>query len=275
MAEKEKTPLFANPLEPIWGLSISDLNLYLPAIQTAKDIKITAEEMREGLFLTDGLSGLSQLPADSIDLIIADPPENPWRGIREKGASFTLQEMYQWNNDWLKESFRVLKTTGAIYLFCSWRFSGMYHALLNDNLIVQCRITWRNSAAEDQPRAKIWRNSITDIWFATKSNEFLFDQKAVGQVALDENHERNISSNFWGDILSIPVKTPEIPTGDKPSLVIDRILDASSYKLNWVLDPFMHNGGVGVQAKQKGRRFIGFESDQDRLLLAMKRIDQT
>jgi DNA modification methylase len=53
-----------------------------------------------------------------------------------------------------------------------------------------------------------------------------------------------------------------------------RILQTSSFKLNWVLDPFMRTGDVGLATKQCGRRFIGFETNKDSLLLAMKRIDQ-
>ena len=83
----EKMPLFANPLEPYTGLSIADLNRYLPALQTADDLQMSADDMREGIFLTDGLTGLSKLPKDSIDLIIADPPEDPWRDAQEKDHS--------------------------------------------------------------------------------------------------------------------------------------------------------------------------------------------
>ena len=54
-----------------------------------------------------------------------------------------------------------------------------------------------------------------------------------------------------------------------------KILKASSFKLSWVVDPFMRKGNVGVAAKNKGRRFIGFETDQDNLLVSMKRIDQS
>ena len=54
-----------------------------------------------------------------------------------------------------------------------------------------------------------------------------------------------------------------------------KILDASSFKLNWVLDPFMGFGDVGVACKNNGRRFIGFETNKDYLLLAMKRIDNS
>ena len=52
------------------------------------------------------------------------------------------------------------------------------------------------------------------------------------------------------------------------------MLGASSFKLNWVLDPFTRSGGVGVIAKKMGRRFIGFESNKDQLLMALKRIDR-
>ena len=62
--------------------------------------------------------------------------------------------------------------------------------------------------------------------------------------------------------------------GDKPEQLIERILNASSFKLNWILDPFTRSGGIGVISKKMGRRFIGFESDKDQLLMALKRIDR-
>ena len=42
----------------------------------------------------------------------------------------------------------------------------------------------------------------------------------------------------------------------------------------WILDPFMNVGAVGVVAKKRGRRFIGFENNQDQILLAMKTINE-
>jgi DNA modification methylase len=40
-----------------------------------------------------------------------------------------------------------------------------------------------------------------------------------------------------------------------------------------VVDPFARTGEIGMIAKKMGRRFIGFEIDEDKLILAMKRID--
>ena len=189
----------------------------------------------------------------------------------------TIQEYFQWNENWLKESARILKPTGAIYLISGWRFSGMYHSLLNTEFHIQTRITWRNSTPKDQPKSLTWINRISDIWFATKSNEFMFNQEAVTEGSSQMNPESAIEmgvTNLWSDIMDIQVGSTVKMEGDKPEQLIQRILTASSFKLNWVVDPFTRSGGVGVIAKKMGRRFIGFESDQDQLLMAMKRIDK-
>ena len=72
---------------------------------------MTLETMFEGMFLTKCLDGLRQLPDQSIDLIVADPPVDAWDPASESGQRKTLQEYYQWNNSWLGESHRVLKST--------------------------------------------------------------------------------------------------------------------------------------------------------------------
>ena len=271
----EKMPLFANPLEPYKGLSISDLNRYLPAVQTADDIRMTSDDMREGIFLADGLTGLSKLPDQSIDIVIADPPEDPWRQPQDRGSQYTLQEFYKWNEDWLKEARRVLKVTGSLYLLCGWKYSGMYHSLLTNIFIVQTRITWQNRKAKDQSRHSAWRNQIGDIWFATKSDEFLFGQESVKTGNTLRKDRSSKFSNFWNDIVQIGDNSDLDSEQQKPKALINRILDASTFKLNYVVDPFMRSGEIGVISKLRGRRFIGFDTDQDSLLLAMKQIDQT
>ena len=93
----------------------------------------------------------------------------------------------------------------------------------------------------------------------------------VSRIALkclsDSNNEE---SNLWIDI---PLNKND--GGRFPQELLFRILDASSFKLNWVLDPFMGFGDVGIVCKNNGRRFIGFETNKDYLLLAMKRIDNS
>jgi len=263
------SPLFTNPLETFPGLSIDDLNKYLPAIRTVEDMSFSIDQKEEGLFLAKCLDGLKQLPDNSIDLIIADPPEDPWNSTEEVGQRKTLQEYYQWNKNWLEESYRVLKNTGAIYLFSPWQYSGMYHGLLSNTFKIQTRITWRKKSNDSISKHQTWENDTSDIWFATKTDDFLFNQRAVG-IQSDEplSDQDIVKSNLWLDIPGIAEKN-----GRYPQKLFSRILESSSFKLNWVLDPFMKTGDVGLASKLGGRRFIGFETNKDHLLLAMKRID--
>jgi site-specific DNA-methyltransferase (adenine-specific) len=271
--EKEQlNPLFTNPLEPYPGLSVDDLNRYLPAVRKADEIAMTIDTMEEGLFLADALDGLKRLPENSMDLILTAPPVSPWRDIGTHGQKMTLQEYYTWNNKWLQESQRILKSTGAIYLLCSWRFSGMYHALLSDYFRVQTRITWRDRRTGTQDQNPTWFNEIGDIWLATKTSDFVFNKEMIAndKKILDSGNTENMS-NLWLEYFTIGSDQEK---GDLPEMLLSKILQASSFKLSWVVDPFMRRGSAGVAAKSMGRRFIGFETDQDSLLMAMKRIDQ-
>ena len=65
-------------METFPGLTIDDLNRYLPAIRTVEDMSVTIDNMQEGMFLTKCIDGLQQLPDQSIDLIIANPPKDNW-----------------------------------------------------------------------------------------------------------------------------------------------------------------------------------------------------
>jgi len=255
------------------GLTINDLNRYLPAMQTSEDIQMKKDKLQEGLFFTDGLDGLKKIPDRSIDLIITEPPRDPWLSIDKRGSQMTLQEYYQWNQNWISEAHRILKITGAIYLICDWHSSNMYFGLLSDQFIIQNRITWQNRNAKNKSKTPTWKNQSGDIWFVTKSDDFLFNSHAVSlqsdREGLIQDREKKFQTNFWMDI-------PK--TNDQNSRISNKLylklLEASSFKLNWVLDPFMRNGDVGLNSKKLGRRFIGFEANKDLLLLSMKRIDQ-
>ena len=59
--KKVNTSSFNNPMETFPGLTINDLNRYLPAMQTIKDVKMDAQNMKEGMFLANCLDGLRKI----------------------------------------------------------------------------------------------------------------------------------------------------------------------------------------------------------------------
>ena len=257
---------FSEPVDTLPGLNINDLNKYLPAIRTMKDINMDVGNMFEGMFLTKCLDGMMKIPDDSIDLIIAEPPIDNWDNNTNLNQNKTLKEYYEWNQLWINESYRILKNTGSIYLLSHWKYSGMYQNLLTNTFKIQSRIIWRNQSSNDKSIS--WINETSDIWFATKTDDFLFKQLPVGTSTIEHLNSSVLESNLW---LDIPRVTNE--GGRYPQKLFNKIIGLSSFKLNWVLDPFMGIGDVGWSCKKTGRRFIGFETEKDQMLLAMKRVD--
>ncbi len=245
------------------GLTIDELNRYLPALQHITDIKAGRENLQEGVFQTDALTGLSHLPEGKIDLIVVRPPENPIRDLNATGSDTTWQDLYDWHRQWLEECRRVLKPSGFIFVFCSWPHSGMYQSLLANRFYIRTRITWRRPHPSQEPAPSFLQEQSGDIWVGTVSRE----TRLRSEEALP-------GSNFWSDVVDWRMGRE---TGQRriiPEQVLERIIRMSTTKLDWVVDPFMGAGQTGVVTKKMGRRFIGFDRDQDQCLLAMKRIDQ-
>ena len=134
----------------------------------------------------------------------------------------------------------------------------MYQSILNQKFNIQTRISWKNETKEISNNSP-WIDKLYDIWFASKSNNYFFND--IDGIK---------KTNFWNDIIQFKPNQRE----KHPKELIKRIIEVSSYKLNWVLDPFSRLGDIGVNAIEMGRRFIGFEANKDKILLSMKKIDR-
>ncbi|OQW92105.1 MAG: hypothetical protein BWK79_15370, partial [Beggiatoa sp. IS2] len=63
----------------------------------------------------DALVKLERIPANSVDLIIADPPYNLGKDYGITKDNMQFDEYVNFSLNWLKESHRILKNTGTIY----------------------------------------------------------------------------------------------------------------------------------------------------------------
>ena len=144
-------------------LTVKDLNKYLPALKTEIDIYFK-DKLSEGLFKSDALVGLKKIPSESIDLIITEPTLDPSRTL-------SYSEYIKWIEAWIKECKRVLTASGSIYIICPWESSSLYHSVLGKSFIIQSRITAERQI--ENIELSQWKNKISDIWFATKTNDCL------------------------------------------------------------------------------------------------------
>ena len=240
------------------------------------------KDLLNKIYLADANKDLTKLPKQSVDLIITDPPYT----IRKNFGQGTLKqikekEFKKWADHWIKQCQRIIKPNGSIYICINWEASGTIEALLKKYFILQNRITWKRE--KGRGAKKNWKNNMEDIWFATKTDEYVFnlDQVKVKKSVIapykdqagnpkdwqEKNGQKTRMthpSNIWTDLVvpfwSMPENTQH-PT-QKPEKLIKRIITASSNKGALVFDPFMGSGTTAVVAKKLNRHFLGFEIEE-------------
>jgi site-specific DNA-methyltransferase (adenine-specific) len=257
------------------------------------DDKVTLDRIRDKTICQDVFAVLDWLPAQSIDLLFADPPYNLSKSFNGRSfAEVSLDEYEMWLDSWIAKLPRVLKPTASVYICGDWRSSSAIHRIVQKYFIVRNRITWEREKGRGAKTN--WKNASEDIWFCTVSNAYTFNVDAV------KLHRRVIApyttkngspkgwketengrfrlthpSNLWTDLTvpfwSMPENT-EHPT-QKPEKLLAKIVLASSKEEDVVLDPFLGSGTTSVVAKKLNRHYIGIEIDEEYCCLAEKRLE--
>ena len=269
------------------------LDRYLPECIELKASQNDIKPLLNQTIIGDSFEVLKKMPAESVDLIVTDPPYNLEKNFNAKRFKKMDDASYiAWLEMWVKEAQRILKNTGSIYVCCDWKSSAAVYVVLKKYFFVQNRITWEREKGRSS--AKNWKNNLEDIYFATKSKDFTFNldkvmvKKNVLAPYKDENgqakdwfvengqkYRLTAPSNVWTDI-TVPywsmAENTEHPT-QKPEKLIAKLILASSNEGDVVLDPFLGSGTTSVVAKKLNRKYIGIELDKGFAALAQKRLD--
>lgn len=238
----------------------------------------------------DCISAMNALPAESVDLIFADPPYN----LQLKGdlhrpdnsrvdavdddwdqfSSFAAYDKF--TREWLAAARRILKKDGAIWVI------GSYHNIFRVGTAVQDQgfwilndVVWRKTNPMPNFRGMRLTNAHeTMIWAAkTEASKYCFNYDAL--KALNEGLQ--MRSDWEMPICSghERLKTEDgekaHPT-QKPEALLHRVLVGSTQPGDVVLDPFFGTGTTGAAAKRLGRNWIGIEREDAYIAAAKSRI---
>ncbi len=273
-------------------LNAEEEKLYLKtALKLNKDICLAKAENH--IILQDSSEAMDFLPESCVDLMIVDPPYNltkNYAGNIFKKSNF--DEYCQWLDSWLKKTNRLLKPDASVYICSDWQTSIAIPLVAQKYFILRNRISWERE--KGRSCAKNWKNCLEDIWFFTKSDNYIFNLDKVKmqrQVIAPyreksgkpkdwiENNGQKVRltapSNCWTDITipfwSMPENT-EHPT-QKPEKLIAKLILASSKAGDLVFDPFVGSGTTAVVAKKLSRNYIGIEREKKYAALALKRLE--
>ncbi|MHC4455945.1 MAG: DNA-methyltransferase [Planctomycetota bacterium] len=259
-------------------------------LQISKPVKINTIENK--IINQDIFQIIDFLPTNIVDLLILDPPYNLNKTF--KSASFkkkSIAEYAQWFENSLVSLLPMLKTTATVYICCDWYSSTAVHLVLEKYLKVRNRITWEREKGRGAKRN--FKNASEDIWFATVSDDYVFNVKEVKlkrkvlapytnvngepkdwQDTSNGQFRLTHPSNLWNDITvpfwSMPENTDH-PT-QKPEKLMAKLILASTNENDFLFDPFMGVGSSCVAAKKLNRKFLGVEIETEYCLLTAKRL---
>jgi len=245
------------------------------------------------ILLGDSLEIMKTIPSKSVDLIFADPPYNlQLKNILYRPDQTTVEAVTQdwdkFNNykeydnfteQWLKESKRILKKGGALWVI------GSYHNILrvgtsiqNNGFWILNDIIWHKTNPMPNFRGTRFTNAHETLLWCTTSREakYTFNYQNLKKL----NDGKQMRSDWYIPICSGKERLRENnnqrshPT-QKPEALMYRIILSSTNKSDTILDPFLGSGTTAVVAKKLQRNFIGIEQDKEYISLAKKRLKQT
>ena len=245
------------------------------------------------ILLGDSLKIMKTIPSKSIDLIFADPPYNlqlkdtlyrpdqtTVEAVTQDWDKFnTYKEYDNFTEQWLKESKRILKKGGALWVI------GSYHNILRVGTSIQNHgfwilndIIWHKTNPMPNFRGTRFTNAHETLLWCTTSREakYTFNYQNLKEL----NDGKQMRSDWYIPICSGKERLRENnnqrshPT-QKPEALMYRIILSSTNKGDIILDPFLGSGTTAVVAKKLQRNFIGIEQDKEYISLAKKRLKQT
>ena len=225
----------------------------------------------------DSIEILERISANSIDLVVADPPYNLGKDYGNNHDLKGFEEYLRFSRKWLQLAHEKLKPTGTIYVFMGVRFvSYLFHILDQEiGMYFNSWITWHYTQGIGKTRGFSPRHD--DILMFTKSEKFKFNLDNVRIPQKYFRERNNMAGANPGDVWQfshVHYSNPERenhPT-QKPEGLIERIVLASSDENDSVLDPFLGSGTTARVCQQLNRNCVGIELNPEFVAMAENRL---
>lgn len=273
------------------SLSESERRALLKRLFIPKGGKLSLPDITNKTICGDLFDIVNLLPAETVDLLIIDPPYNLDKNFHGLRFSKTNDEAYmEYLKSWFPQIINTLKPDGSVYICGDWKSTFCLYQIMRDFTVIRNRIVWQREKGRGAKAN--WKNTAEDIWFGTKGENYYFNVNAVKQKRKviapyrengrpkdwEETDGGNFRlthpSNFWDDISvpywSMPENTDH--PAQKPEKLAAKLILASCPENGLVLDPFLGSGTTSVAAKKLGRRYIGIEINEEYCCWAEKRL---
>ena len=263
------------------------------------------------IYFGDNFTILKSMPAEEFQLIYIDPPFNTGReqvrtnrkstqsesgssaGFAGKKYEQVVESVLSYDDEFadywgfleprLRESWRLLKDSGTLYLHLDYREAHYAKVLLDALFGRDCFLNEIIWAYDYGGKAKgRWPSKHDTILVYVKNPKtYYFDSSEVdrepymapGLVTKEKAEKGKLPTDVWWHTIVSP--TGKEKTGyptQKPLGILRRIISASSKPGDKVLDFFAGSGTTGHAAFELGRDFVLVDQSEDSIEVITKRL---
>ena len=230
----------------------------------------------------DCFKALQELPENSIDSIISDPPYGVNFG---KIQGDKTDDVLIWIPIFFKEAFRLLKDNSFMFLFVGvkhiedWILEGQKAGFIFKNIIAtRCfnngsAIPKNNFGFQFQPIllfSKGRGKNFNQVDFIPTSAEWLKDKRNKNPKPFTYQYPNFIKTE-WAFATAKRASKNFHPT-EKNIKLIKFFIQLVTNPNEIILDPFAGSGSTGIAALECKRDFIGYEIDKKFYDIAKKRL---
>ncbi|MFA6911339.1 MAG: DNA methyltransferase [Candidatus Cloacimonadaceae bacterium] len=234
----------------------------------------------------DCLEKMKNIPDNSIDLVLTDPPYS--LGYDFENDDLTDSEQASFMEKYVSVFYEKLKHGGVLAIFMKQELSHhLYFIAKNAGFTWQNSIIWNRDGGQ-MPITKfgICHEPITVFTKGEFPNTFNLDLLRVKSKYADSDKRLNPLGKNPGDVWYVPAlfgkKAERIKGIDgkaahptqKPIGIVYPFIEAYTKERDTVLDAFMGTGTTGFCSVAMNRNFIGIEKDDKYFEIAEKRIEE-
>lgn len=239
--------------------------------------------------LGDSLSVLREMKDQSVQLIFADAPYNIGKDFGNDSDKWINVETYiEWCKTWIDECMRVLSDEGTMYFMTATQHMPYLDVFVSEKYNVLCRIIWSYDSSGVQSK-KVYGSLYEPILMINKGKKFrytfnhddiLVEAKTGAKRKLIDYRKdppqpyntKKVPGNVW-DFNRVRFKMDEYenhPT-QKPEVLLERIIRASSNPGDIVLDPFAGSFTAPAVAARLGRIGVGIDINEEYYEMGLRR----
>lgn len=243
------------------------------------------------IILGDCVEVLSDYIQDgTIDLIFADPPYNIGKNFNGRKDKWESDEAYlRWCYVWLDLCVRKLKPDGSFYVMTATQFMPYFDIYLRSRLSIISRIVWYYDSSGVQAKRRFGSMYEPILHCVKRADDYRFNTDQIlvsaktGAIRKLVDYRKKmptiynttkVPGNVW-EFPRVRYRMPEFenhPT-QKPLVLLERIIKASSNEGDLILDPFAGTFTTCDVARRLNRRSIGIEIDENYVKIGLRRME--